>query len=185
MSLFTGAFLFWTKRAASFQGPPFSNRGSANDPPKGSAMIIFVTVKLKKLFKKKRNYSWPRPESCPRCSDYKVWGHGYAQAIFDGYNEPLLLKLYRCPVCGCVIRLRPSGYFKRFQAKIKTIRSSISHKEKQGKWLSGILPTRQRHWFRALQRRIKAYLSNTWTHGLLKAFDHFMTKDQVPVTRSI
>jgi len=92
-------------------------------------MVIFVAVKLKKLFKKKRNYSWPKPESCPRCNDYKVWGHGYAQAIFDGYNEPLLLKLYRCPVCGCVIRLRPSGYFKRFQAKIKTIRSSISHKE--------------------------------------------------------
>ncbi len=61
------------KRAASIQGPPFSNQGSAlviaqatpnkNDPPKGGTMIIFVTVKLKKLFKKKRNCSWPRPES--------------------------------------------------------------------------------------------------------------------------
>ncbi|MFV9645531.1 MAG: hypothetical protein ACNYWU_06885, partial [Desulfobacterales bacterium] len=73
-------------------------------------MVIFVAVKLKKLFKKKRNYSWPKPESCPRCNDYKVWGHGYAQAIFDGYNEPLLLKLYRCPVCGCVIKLRPGVF---------------------------------------------------------------------------
>ncbi len=173
------------KRAASLQGPPFSNRGSANDPPKGGTMIIFVTVKLKKLFKKKRNYSWPRPESCPNCNDYKVWGHGYANAIFDGYEEPLLLKLYRCHVCGCVIRLRPSGYFKRFQAKIKTIRSCISHKEKHNKWLSYIPPTRQRHWLKALQRRIKAYLSDTWAQGLLKAFDHFMTLDHVPVTRSI
>ncbi len=148
-------------------------------------MIIFVTVKLKKLFKKKRNYPWPRPESCPRCSDYKVWGHGYAQAIFDGFKEPLLLKLYRCHVCGCVIRLRPLGYFKRFQAKIRTIRSCISHKEKHNKWLSDIPPTRQRHWLRALQRRIKAYLGNTWTQGLLKAFDHFMTLGHVPVTRNI
>ena len=40
------------KRAASLQGLPFSNRGSANDSPKGTVMIIFVTVKLKKLFKK-------------------------------------------------------------------------------------------------------------------------------------
>ncbi len=148
-------------------------------------MIIFVKVKLKKLFKKKRNYPWPRPESCPRCSNYKVWGHGYAQAIFDGYEEPLMLKLYRCSVCGCVIRLRPSGYFKRFQAKITTIRSCISHKEKLSKWLSGIPPTRQRHWLRALQRRIKAYLSDIWNQGLLKAFDHFMTLGHVPVTRNI
>ena len=173
------------KRAASLQGPPFSNRGPANDPPKGNTMIIFVKVKLKKLLKKKRNYPWPRPESCPRCCDYKVWGHGYAHAIFDGYKEPLLLKLYRCPVCGCVIRLRPSGYFKRFQAKIKTIRSCISHKEKHNKWLSAIPPTRQRHWLRALQRRIKAYLGDTWAQGLLKAFDHFMTLGHVPVARSI
>ena len=86
-------------------------------------MVIFVAVKLKKLFKKKRNYSWPRLESCPRCSDYKVWGHGYAQAIFDGFKEPLLLKLYRCHVCGCVIRLRPSGYFKRFQPKQGSVKA--------------------------------------------------------------
>jgi hypothetical protein len=98
------------KRAASLQGPPFSNRGSANDPPKGGTMIIFVTVKLKKLFKKKRNYSWPRPESCPNCNDYKVWGHGYANAIFDGYEEPLLLKLYRCHVCGWLIESIRSFY---------------------------------------------------------------------------
>ncbi|MBW2556497.1 MAG: hypothetical protein JRE07_06265 [Deltaproteobacteria bacterium] len=77
--------------------PPFSNRGPANDPHKGGVMVIFVNVKLKELFKKERDYPWTRPESCPRCNDYKVWGHGYAQAIFDGYNEPLLLKLYRCP----------------------------------------------------------------------------------------
>jgi len=35
-------------------------------------MIIFVSVKLKELFKKERDYPWTRPESCPRCNDYKV-----------------------------------------------------------------------------------------------------------------
>jgi len=165
--------------------PPFLNRGSSNDPPKGNIMVIFVRVKLKKLFKKERNYSWPRPENCPSCNDYKVWGHGYAQAIFDGYNEPLLLKLYRCPVCGCVIRLRPEGYFKRFQAPVGTIRSSIACKSTTDRWLSGIIPNRQRHWFRALQRRVKAYLGDIWARGLLKAFDHFIAQGHVPVTRSI
>jgi hypothetical protein len=148
-------------------------------------MVIFVSVKLKELFKKERNYPWTRPKSCPRCNDYKVWGHGYAQAIFDGYKQPLLLKLYRCPVCGCVIRLRPEGYFKRFQAPVETIRSSIACKSTTDRWLSGIIPNRQRHWFRALQRRVRAYLGDTWARGLLKAFDHFMAQGQVPVTRSI
>jgi hypothetical protein len=148
-------------------------------------MVIFVKVKLKELFKKARKYPWKRPDNCPHCNSHKVWGHGYAQSNFDGYNEPLLLKLYRCPVCGCVIRLRPAGYFKRFQAKIKTIRLCISHKEKHQKWLSSLSRTRQRHWFRALRRRITAYFGDTWFHGLLKAFDHFMTQGHVPVTRSI
>ena len=148
-------------------------------------MVIFVSVKLKELFKKERNYPWTRPKSCPLCNDYKVWGHGYAQAIFDGYKQPLLLKLYRCPVCGCVIRLRPEGYFKRFQAPVETIRSSIACKSTTDRWLSGIIPNRQRHWFRALQRRVRAYLGDTWARGLLKAFDHFMAQGQVPVTRSI
>jgi len=35
-----------------------------------------------------------------------LWGHGFADAVFDGYKQPLPLKLYRCPDCGCVIRLR-------------------------------------------------------------------------------
>jgi len=148
-------------------------------------MVIFVSVKLKELFKKERNYPWPRPENCPRCNDYKVWEHGYAQAIFDGYKQPLLLKLYRCLVCGCVIRLRPEGYFKRFQAPVETIRSSIACKSTTNRWLSGIISNRQRHWFRALQRRVKAYFGDTWTQGLLKAFDHFMAQGQVPVTRFI
>jgi hypothetical protein len=148
-------------------------------------MVIFVSVKLKELFKKERNYPWTRPKSCPRCNDYKVWGHGYTQAIIDGYKQPLLLKLYRCPVCGCVIRLRPEGYFKRFQAPVETIRSSIACKSTTDRWLSGIIPNRQRHWFRALQRRVRAYLGDTWARGLLKAFDHFMAQGQVPVTRSI
>ena len=148
-------------------------------------MAIFVSVNLNELFKKERNYSWTRLESCPRCTDYKVWGHGYAQAIFDGYNEPLLLKLYRCPVYGCVIRLRPEGYFKHSQAPVETIRSSIACKSTTDRWLSGIIPNRQRHWFRALQQRVKAYFGDTWTQGLLKAFDHFMAQGQVPVTRFI
>jgi hypothetical protein len=76
-------------------------------------MVIFSAVKLKDLFRKEREYPWQKPESCLCCRSNRLWGHGFAEAIFDGYNKPLLLKLYRCPECGCVIRLRPEGYYKK------------------------------------------------------------------------
>jgi hypothetical protein len=66
MSLFTGAFLFLKKGGEFFfrDLPPLPNRGSANDPHKDSVMVIFVSVKLKELFKKEQNYPWMIPKSC-------------------------------------------------------------------------------------------------------------------------
>jgi hypothetical protein len=148
-------------------------------------MIIFSDVKLKELFKKKRNYPWQKPNSCPRCHSCRLWGHGFAEAIFDGFIRPLLLKLYRCPDCGCVIRLRPKGYFKRFQAPVATIRSSITLKTRRNRWLPGISRTRQSHWLRALKKRIKAYLTETFVEGVLAGFDTLLQLGQIPVSRFI
>jgi len=148
-------------------------------------MVIFSAVKLKELFKKERDYPWQKPEDCPRCNSHRLWGHGFAEAIFDGYDRPLLLKLYRCPDCGCVIRLRPKGYFKRFQAAVETIRSSIACKSATNRWIAGVERTRQCHWFRALKRRIKAYLTETWVEGVVAGFDYLVQLGQTPVSRSI
>ena len=148
-------------------------------------MVLFFPVVLKILFRKGRNYPWPRPEGCPKCNRACVWGHGFAAAIFDGYDQPLLLKLYRCPDCGCVIRLRPEGYFKRFQAPIETIRSSIACKCTSNRWLPGISRSRQRHWYRSLCMRIKAYLTDTWSQGVVAGFDTLLRVGQGPVSRSI
>jgi len=148
-------------------------------------MIIFYAVKLKELFKKERGYPWKKPEGCPSCNSCTVWGHGYAAAIFDGYQRPLLLKLYRCPDCGCVIRIRPKGYFKRFQAPVEIIRSSIICKATTDRWLPDISRTRQGHWFRSLQKRIKAYLTDTWRRGIDAGFDYLLQLGQIPVSRFI
>lgn len=148
-------------------------------------MIIFSAVKLKELFKQKRDYPWQKPDDCPRCCSIRLWGHGFADAIFDGYKQPLLLKLYRCPDCGCVIRLRPEGYFKRFQAPVETIRSSITLKSTRNRWFPGISRSRQRHWFTALCKRIKAYLTDTWGHGAVAGFEYLLQLGQIPVSRSI
>ena len=148
-------------------------------------MVIFSAIKLKELFKKGRDYPWQKPQGCPRCNSCRLWGHGFAEANFDGYQRPLLLKLYRCPDCGCVIRLRPKGYFKRFQTSVETIRSSIACKAATNRWIAGVERTRQCHWFRSLCRRIKVYLTDTWCQGILAGFDYLLQLGHIPVSRAI
>ena len=148
-------------------------------------MIIFDKVKLKEIFKKGKKYPWPRPELCLRCEASHLWGHGYVASYFDGFDQPFYLKRYRCPVCGCVIKLKPAGYLKRFQASVDTIRSSIHSRLKKDCWLPAISRSRQNHWFKALQRKIKAYLGNQWDRQVLSAFDLLIAQGRNPVSRAI
>lgn len=148
-------------------------------------MIIFISVNLKEILKKKKKYPWKRPGACPKCEADKVWGHGYVQVYFDRFYEGIYLKRYRCPVCGTVIRLRPKGFFPRFQAPIATIRSSIILKQSKNRWIEGIGRTRQLHWVKALRRRICAFFGNICPYDLKGAFDYFVTAGINPVSRSI
>ena len=186
MSLSVRGFFMWKGRPSVLADtPPFSEYGSVFWSRKMLRMVLFFPVALKILFRKGRNYAWPRPDGCPRCAHDSVWGHGFVAAIFDGYDQLLLLKLYRCPDCGCVIRLRPVRYFKRFQAPIETIRSSIAFKSTSNRWLPGISRSRQRHWYRSLFMRIKAYLTDIWCQGVVAGFDSLLRVGQSPVSRSI
>jgi len=148
-------------------------------------MISCVTVKLKQIFKKGRNYSWPRPELCLRCHSHQLWGHGYVASYFDGFAQPLYLKRYRCPGCGCVIKMKPAGFLNRFQACTDTIRSSIGWRLKTGCWLAGLSRSRQNHWFDGLVRKVKAYFGDRWDRHLLTAFDLLIARGQNPVSRVI
>jgi len=169
-----------------FRGPPFFLAGIKRlIPNKDGQMVIFFPVILKELSEKARSYPWPKPERCPKCGACRVWGHGYFMAIFDGFRQLLLLKRYRCPDCGCVIRCRPAGYFKRFQAPIHTIRESISSKGSKGRWLPDISRTRQAHWWRALTRRAAAFLEKSFCRVTAEDFDRLQVFGKIPVTRSI
>lgn len=152
---------------------------------RNEAMVICFPVTLKQLLVLGRRYPWTKPDRCPRCSSYRLWGHGFVAAFFDGYNQAFWLKRYRCPDCGCVIRLRPRGYFRRFQAAIAIIRSSVESKAHRGRWIGGIGRTRQCHWFRYLRRRIKVYLTDAWDQGIVAGFDRLCRMGQVPVSRAI
>ena len=111
-------------------------------PKTNFTMILFVDVILKKIFDMGKDFSWTRPEKCPCCGNWKLWGH--ASTFFQGFDSPLLLKRYRCPACGCIIKLRPSTHFSRFQSSKHTIRSAIMHRINTGKWPSGSAKSRQR-----------------------------------------
>ena len=148
-------------------------------------MIICFPVDIKSLIELGRNYPWPKVKNCLRCNGCRLWGHGFVLACFDGWDKAIEIKRCRCPDCGCVLRFKPDGYFKQFQAKIETIRSSIATKSRTGAWESGISRSRQQNWFRALGRKIKAHLTDVWDKGILAAFDYLLGKGIVPVSRFI
>jgi len=148
-------------------------------------MIIFVSVNFKRLLKQKRNYAWPRAQLCPRCKASGLWGHGFVPAYFDGLKCAVYLRRYRCPGCGCVIRMRPAGYFKRFQAATADIFNSLFHRISTGRYVKGISRSRQRHWLVGLIRNSAAYLGNRWSHRLIEAFEQIYQMGRVPVSRGI
>jgi hypothetical protein len=148
-------------------------------------MIICVPVNLKQLFKYQQNYRWPRPNVCPQCRIGGLWGHGFVLAYFDDLPAGVFLRRYRCPHCGCVIRLRPSGFFCRFQASIASIRSSLTSRLTGRGYLSGISASRQRHWLNGLTRNVMAYLGARWNQRLLEGFDYLVTLGHVPVSSAV
>ncbi len=148
-------------------------------------MILPVTANLKEIEEKGRNYQWVRPEVCVRCRGSRLWGHGFVESWFDGHVRALLLRRYRCPVCGCVIKLKPREFFRRFQATKESIRFHIIRRLKTGKWPQGCSSARCRHWLRALKRQTMAYLSIEWIGRLPEAFDRLTEMGKVPVSRAI
>lgn len=168
----------------------FSEKSTAREsggcyPQEPGILILFVAAKIKDIVGKGKEYVWPRPELCPRCKGSGVWGHGFVLAYFDGLGEGLWLRRYRCPVCGCVVRLRPSGYLSRFWASVESIRFSLSQRLEKGRWPPELSRSRQRHWMRALRRKAEAYLGRSWEGGLMAAFNQLLRDGRNPVSRSI
>lgn len=148
-------------------------------------MIIYICALLKDIFEQGRNYPWPRPGACPKCGHAVVWGHGYVDALFDGYDKAIPLKRYRCPCCGCVIRLRPSSHLSRFQAPTDNIRSALSKRIKTGRWPPDCSVSRAGHWLRSLKRKVVSLLGFHAGKDLIKVFDYLLLKGVNPVSRSI
>lgn len=148
-------------------------------------MILIVIAVLKEIYEQGRDYSWPRPKVCPRCKSGRLWGHGFVRAYFDEFEGGVFLRRYRCVECGCVIRLKPQGYFHKFQSSIEAIRSSIRHRLETHRWVCGISRSRGLHWLKALKRKSRAYPGESFAEDLLEAFDRLLKMGKIPVSRSI
>ncbi|CAO0823518.1 hypothetical protein DFAR_3740016 [Desulfarculales bacterium] len=70
-----------------------------------------------------------------------------------------------------MIRLRPRGYWSRFQILVGTIRQGLSNKLAWDRWDPGLPHSRQHHWLKGLLRQVNLYLGSSWSGDLLGAFD--------------
>jgi len=105
--------------------------------------------------------------------------------IFEGFATALKIRRYRCPMCGCIIRLRPRGYFTRHQSDTATIRAALSYRLATGRWPAGCVANRARHWLASLKRNALAVLGLPALADLMTAFDRLIELGRVPVSRAV
>ncbi len=164
---------------------PFSRWGDAPQP-ESTFLILLIDLCVKTLARVGRDYPWRRPERCPRCGGVRVWGHGFVGAYFDeAGSEMVFLKRYRCPECRVVIRMRPSGYWRRVQASIAKIRQCLFHRIRKGRWPPRSNPPRQRYWLRALKRQVRGQLGMSWAEKLEEGFEELLHRGICAVSRSV
>lgn len=150
---------------------------------KRGVMILSVRAKLNEISNLGRKFNWEKPHRCPRCGSVRLWGHGFVMAYFDGFSNALWLRRFRCPDCRCIVRMKPEGYFRRFQASIGVIRSCLTRRLTTGQWCPGRSTSRQRHWLSALRSNIAAVLGTG--ADLMTGFNRLILRGIVPVSRGI
>ena len=143
-------------------------------------MILSVCVKLNEIYSQGREFTWTKPGNCPRCKSVRVWGHGHIMGYFDGFPKGVFLRRFRCPDCGCVIRMKPQGYFLRFQASIHKIRSCIAQRL-ASRWCGDLSASRQRHWLQALKRNVVAVFGVGF--DVMNGFERLIQIGFIPISR--
>jgi hypothetical protein len=107
-------------------------------------------------------------------------------AYFDeAGSQCVLLKRYRCPQCRVVIRLRPSGYWRRIQATVATVRQSVVERLEKGRWPPGCNTARGRHWLRGLRRQVRTHLGMSYAERLAEGFAELLRRGVGAVCRAV
>jgi hypothetical protein len=121
-------------------------------PQKEYLLILHFAVEVKSLWELGKRYAWPKPKQCPECEGLRLWGHGYAPRYFEGYQELLWVKRYRCADCTAVHTCRPCGYFKRYRYPVVSVLLCLLNKIIHGRWLRCISRQNQLWWFRVVAK---------------------------------
>ena len=116
-----------------------------------AALIVYLSVDCTAVSTQGTGFQWPRLRRCPHCRGHRLWGHGYVQRYFDGLENALWMKRWRCPDCGAVHTMRPDSHWRGFWAERTTIIASLQRKEHNDRWLANICRERQQYWWRGFQ----------------------------------
>lgn len=156
---------------------------SPNRPStKGILLILPFKVDVKRLVEEGKDFSWPRPEQCPRCEGHRVWGHGYVQRYFEGLFEAVWIKRYRCPDCRAVHTLRPERFYKGFHYSVLTILLSVFNKIVEGRFLKCLSRQAQQYWYKGFCLQACRY-SNRKAPDI-EVFKELFSQNIIPVTHS-
>lgn len=156
--------------------------------PKGDLLSLFLMICIKEIFRLGRAYPFPRPPNCLKngCSSNRIWGHGFADIYFDGYETPLCLRRYICADCGCVYTIRPFGYWSRHHVSVRIIFNSLCHRIKHGVWDKSFFSRqRQGNWLRALRLNIRTYLGMSFRGDGVEGFYELLHILVIPVIRTV
>ena len=162
-------------------------------------MIIECNVSIKEILKQGKKFPWVKPKVCPRCGDRVLWGHGFTLCYFSKVSSGIYLKRYSCNSCKSVIKLKPSGFFKKFQTCIQNIKKSlirhvnnkaiknkaVNNRIIKNKTIKNNFRSRQDYWLRNLRKNIRSILGEEWKHRLIEGFEKLLGIGLIPVSCSV
>lgn len=145
-------------------------------------MVLSVEVDVNEIARLGKDFPWVKPSGCPRCGQ-PLWWHGFVLAYFSCLLEPVSLRRLRCSCCRAVHRLKPAGYWRRFRSSVAEITQSISHRSGANHWQRDLPRSRQRQWWRRLQRMAGAVLGH-FCGSTFEAFEGLLGYGFIPVSLS-
>ena len=123
-------------------------------PQKERLPVLHLAWECKILSEQQKSYPWPKLRRCAVCNGRRVWGHGYVGRYFDGWEERLWMKRYRCPDCAAVHTARLDSHWRGFWAPRRVILISLVRKLKKDRWLGQLSRQRQQYWWRGFRQQL-------------------------------
>ncbi len=116
-------------------------------------MILNYKITVEELSKAGKNHKWER-HFCENCSRF-MWGHGFVTRYFEGIEDSVYLKRYRCPKCTTVATTRPEGHWPIIRSSARCIFDTLLTRISTGAWPLSFLRQRGGHWLKRFVNHAK------------------------------